>query len=143
MRFISRRALDLLHAHRWPGNVRELAHVIERAALLSEDERIDVDDLPAELVESIPSQPRPAGWSAGLLDPACEVSGSIKPLDHILREAVEQSLLQARGDCAKAARILGISRPAIYRKMVRLGFERCGATLSRISPAESHALVFT
>ncbi|MGO9267021.1 MAG: sigma-54 interaction domain-containing protein [Candidatus Binataceae bacterium] len=134
IRLISRRALDLLHAHRWPGNVRELAHVIERAALLSEDERIDIDDLPAELVEATPSQPRPVGWSAGPIDTAGEARGSVKPLDHILREAVEQSLRQARGDCAKAARILGISRPAIYRKMVRLGISNAAVRRYRGFP---------
>jgi DNA-binding NtrC family response regulator len=131
IRLISRRALDLLHAHLWPGNVRELAHVIERAALLSEDERIGIDDLPTELVEAIPSQPRPADWSADQIGTA---GGSIRPLDHILREAIEQSLRQARGDCAKAARILGISRPAIYRKMVRLGISSAAVRRYRGCP---------
>ncbi len=108
--------------------------MIERAALLSEDERIDIDDLPAELVEATPSQPRPVGWSAGPIDTAGEARGSVKPLDHILREAVEQSLRQARGDCAKAARILGISRPAIYRKMVRLGISNAAVRRYRGFP---------
>jgi transcriptional regulator with GAF, ATPase, and Fis domain len=130
IRFISQRALDLLRAYRWPGNVRELAHVIERAALLSDDERIDVDDLPTELVESssqFPSSALPTDRSGGAGDP-------IKPLDHIMREAVELSLRQARGDCAKAARLLGISRPAIYRKMVRLGISNAEARRYRTMP---------
>jgi DNA-binding NtrC family response regulator len=129
IRLISRGALDLLRTHQWPGNVRELAHVIERAALLSEDERIDVDDLPTELVAALP-QPR----LASLNDPADGLNGPIRPLDHILREAVERSLRQARGDCAKAARILGISRPAIYRKMVRLGISNASVRRYRGFP---------
>ena len=129
IRLISRRALAFLHAHQWPGNVRELAHVIERAALLSEDEGIDVDDLPAELVAALPQlQP------AGLGDSAGDLCGPIRPLDYILREAVERSLRQARGDCAKAARILGISRPAIYRKMVRLGISNAAVRRYRGLP---------
>lgn len=133
IRLISRRALDLMHAHRWPGNVRELAHVIERAALLGENERIDVDDLPAELLESRELL-SPAGWPVSPGDPAGNAGGPIKPLDHILREAVAQSLRQARGDCAKAARILGISRPAIYRKMVRLGISNASVRRYRGFP---------
>ena len=134
IRWISRRALDLLHAHRWPGNVRELAHAIERAVLLNEDDRIDVDDLPGELAESIKSERPSAGRAERLTDPAQEAGGRIKPLDDILREAVEQSLRRARGDCAKAARILGISRPAIYRKMVRLGISNASVRRYRGFP---------
>jgi hypothetical protein len=42
-------------------------------------------------------------------------------LDDVLKDTVQRSLLEAAGDCAEAARLLGISRPAIYRKMARFG----------------------
>jgi transcriptional regulator with GAF, ATPase, and Fis domain len=118
IQFISRRAFDLLSAHRWPGNVRELAHVIERAALLGEDERIHRGDLPEDLIERIDF--------GGTVDQAEEQAAPrtaprIKPLDDVLKDTVERSLLEAGGDCAEAARLLGISRPAIYRKMARFG----------------------
>lgn len=144
IRWISRRALELLYAHRWPGNVRELAHVIERAALLTEDERIDVDDLPAELVEALAAARPPGGRGAPVDDRARGTGPRSKPLDEILRETVEQSLRRARGDCAKAARLLGISRPAIYRKMVRLGISNAsvrryrGLPPSGASPQGAH-----
>jgi transcriptional regulator of acetoin/glycerol metabolism len=54
-----------------------------------------------------------------------------------MREAVELSLRRACGDCAKAARLLGISRPAIYRKMVRLGISNADARRYRTMP-QSH-----
>jgi transcriptional regulator with GAF, ATPase, and Fis domain len=124
IQFISRRAFDLLRTHQWPGNVRELAHVIERAALLGEDERIHLGDLPEYLVE------RMGADSAGLVYDAADYSANparrpsparLTQLDDVLKDTVERSLLEARGDCAEAARLLGISRPAIYRKMTRFG----------------------
>ena len=47
-------------------------------------------------------------------------------LDDVTKAAVAQSLEAAHGDCAKAARFLGISRPSIYRKMARYGLRRSG-----------------
>ncbi|MBF6571628.1 MAG: sigma-54-dependent Fis family transcriptional regulator [Candidatus Binataceae bacterium] len=119
---ISYRALTLIGAYRWPGNVRELAHVIERATLLCDNDRIDVADLPPELVETAIARmaeahcgpfARGAGRSTG--------HSTGVSLDDATRAAVQRSLITANGDCAKAARMLGISRPAIYRKMLRFG----------------------
>lgn len=122
--FISLRAFDLLRIHRWPGNVRELAHVIERAALLGEDERIHLGDLPEDLIERIDEDAAERFDRA--MDCRCNpvprpVLTRVRQLDDILKETVERSLLEAQGDCAEAARLLGISRPAIYRKMSRFG----------------------
>ena len=46
VKLVSRTALDALCANPWPGNVRELGHAIESAVLMTESDRIDVDDLP-------------------------------------------------------------------------------------------------
>jgi DNA-binding NtrC family response regulator len=119
---ISYRALTLIGAYRWPGNVRELAHVIERATLLCDNDRIDVADLPPEVIDDaiarLASANRgPLARGAGLF--GSDASGL--SLDDAMRAAVQRSLNRANGDCAKAARMLGISRPAIYRKMARFG----------------------
>ncbi|HLW71587.1 MAG TPA: sigma-54 dependent transcriptional regulator [Candidatus Binataceae bacterium] len=121
VRFISRSAFALLRAHRWPGNIRELAHVIEHAALLGDDESIDRRDLPEDLLERIEDDPlSPLDGPAAAPDSRSR-SPRIKPLDDVLKDTVERSLLESGGDCAEAARLLGISRPAIYRKMARFG----------------------
>jgi DNA-binding NtrC family response regulator len=131
VRYISRRALALLGAYEWPGNVRELAHTIERATLLCEHDRIDSCDLPPELVEEAIA--RIAALAPGSIASADGARQSTaiddKPppeltLDNAMKTAVTQSLAAARGDCAKAARFLGISRPSIYRKMTRYGLRR-------------------
>jgi len=133
VQLISRRALALIGAYEWPGNVRELAHTIERATLLCEHDRIDSCDLPPELVEEAMARiaAQVAGSTAGAdgtgpssaheEQPAPEVT-----LDDAMKAAVAQSLAAARGDCAKAALFLGISRPSIYRKMARYGLRRSG-----------------
>jgi DNA-binding NtrC family response regulator len=120
---ISRRALDLLVAHRWPGNVRELTHSLERAVLLTDDDRIDLGDLPDDLIERARESRRTPDGSGALSASGNSSNGSDMPpsLDDVMKAAVQRSLVAAGGDCAKAARILGISRPAIYRKMVRYG----------------------
>jgi len=143
VQYISSRALALLRAYEWPGNVRELAHTIERATLLCENDRIDAGDLPPELVEEamahlavlapgllVPGtgSREPFGTAAG--QPAAELT-----LDDAMRAAVAQSLKAAHGDCAKAARFLGISRPSIYRKMARYGLRGSGAR----GPTGAHA----
>ena len=133
VRFISREALALIEAYQWPGNVRELAHVIERATLLCEHDRIDVCDLQPELVEEATERfaARPTGSTAGTggdgrlsaLDDRTPPTGI---LDDAIKVAVTRALAAAHGDCARAALLLGISRPSIYRKMARYGLRRSG-----------------
>lgn len=112
---ISQQALRCLNAYQWPGNVRELVHVIERAVLLGDGKRISLEDLPPELIRSVKDEA-----DAGRNQTSDE-RGTAKTLHNVLKTTIEKSLAQTRGDCAAAARILGISRPSIYRKMVRFG----------------------
>ncbi len=116
IRLVARRAIDLFRIYRWPGNVRELAHVIERAVLLSENDRIDLIDLPEELLQSATADRTVAATNGSGGDPARS-----RPLDDVLKDTLQRSLIEAQGDCARAAQLLGISRPAIYRKMARFG----------------------
>ena len=134
VQYISRRALALIGAYQWPGNVRELAHTIERAALLCEHDRIDECDLPPELVEEAAARlATPAADTATLPNraPQSHAIADLPPpeitLDDAMKAAVAKSLVAAHGDCAKAARSLGISRPSIYRKMARFGLRSSGS----------------
>ena len=126
VRYISRGALALLGAYTWPGNVRELAHTMERAILLCENERIAAEDLLPELISEATARIAThadegrglRGESQAAADmPLATETG----LDDAMKAAIARSLDAAGGDCAKAARSLGISRPAIYRKMTRYG----------------------
>jgi DNA-binding NtrC family response regulator len=92
-------ARDALVAYPWPGNVRELKNTIERAKLLCGREDIAVAHL---------------GLSA-------VAPGAARNLDDPPREAVEEALRKAGGVISQAARTLGLSRQALYRRMQRYG----------------------
>jgi len=96
---LSQDALRALSRYHWPGNVRELCNAIHRACLLSVDNIVTAKSL------ALPIAPEPADGS------------------HIDRGAIEQALLLADGVVAHAARDLGLSRQALYRRMEKLGLK--------------------
>jgi transcriptional regulator with PAS, ATPase and Fis domain len=102
-------ALEALVSHRWPGNVRELRNVIERAAILSGDER-------TIRPEHLLIQRRSA---ANTLDSVGDIRipRTGKTLAAIEREAIQIALRLTSGNRSAAARMLGISRPRLARKM--------------------------
>jgi two-component system, NtrC family, response regulator AtoC len=111
-RVFSAAALDALGAHDWPGNVRELHFAVERASLLAEGERIDVGDLPPEIVER--------GGRRPAMSPAPGGKSEDEGLDEArIRAALEETRWR-RGDAAK---VLGVSPRTLYRWMRRLGLE--------------------
>ncbi|HVE80329.1 MAG TPA: sigma 54-interacting transcriptional regulator, partial [Gemmatimonadaceae bacterium] len=119
---LSEEAAEALRAHQWPGNIRELKNVIERAAILAPDDTILARHLvirtrgvPATLARSTGSP-----GSAGTID----IPAAGKSLDDIEREAVGMTLVLTRGNVSQAARILGISRPTLLRKMRVHGMTR-------------------
>jgi DNA-binding NtrC family response regulator len=92
-------AREALADYPWPGNVRELKNTIDRAKLLCGGGEIGVEHL-------------------GL--PAC-VGAASRNLDEPSREAVEDALTKSAGVISRAARVLGLSRQALYRRMQRYG----------------------
>ncbi len=104
----------LLNA-RWEGNVRELKNVIERACMLSEGTLLSERELAGAFGPEThaPSSPRGriAELSARGVEPA--------PLDAIEREHILDVLRQVNGNRMAAAKVLGISRRALYRRLDR------------------------
>ena len=93
-------AATALHEHSWPGNVRELDHAVERGVLLSEGGTIRAADLGL----------RPAGTSAAArLE---EMS-----LDEVERHLIRRTLARHDGNVSQAAKALGLSRSALYRRL--------------------------
>ncbi|MGH7678555.1 MAG: sigma 54-interacting transcriptional regulator, partial [Gemmatimonadaceae bacterium] len=102
-------ALEALHTHRWPGNVRELRNVIERAAILSGDERmIRPEHL---LIQRRTSGATPDSFGE------IRMPRTGKTLAAVEREAIEITLRLTHGNRSAAARMLGISRPRLARKL--------------------------
>ncbi len=102
-------AMRALYNYDWPGNIRELANVLERAQILAEEQIITVDDLP-ESIQSVKG-PLPT-----------ESSGPFN-LDELERKSTAAALLQAKGNKVHAAKLLGISRRALYRLISKYGLE--------------------
>ncbi|HZO22652.1 MAG TPA: sigma-54 dependent transcriptional regulator [Steroidobacteraceae bacterium] len=98
---LSPEALQALCRYSWPGNVRELQNSIRRACLLCSEGVLKPGDL------NLPSEPLPAAAEEPALD----------------RMAIEQALGRAQGVIAQAARDLGLSRQALYRRMEKLGLK--------------------
>jgi DNA-binding NtrC family response regulator len=90
-----------LLAHSWPGNVRELEHVMERAAVLAPGEAIDVTLL---------------GLDGAA--PAASLPDAIT-LEEAERYLIDRALERASGNVNDAARELGLSRSALYRRLQR------------------------
>ncbi len=96
-------AMDALLRYSWPGNVRELDHTIERAVLLADGTEIRVSDLAL----AAPTD------SAGRLDQMT--------LEEVEKVLVQKALARAGGNVTEAAKALGLSRSAMYRRLERYG----------------------
>jgi len=91
-----------LLAHRWPGNVRELQNAIKHGAALSSDALVRADDLPEEL---------------GRINGIEHSTFAPRPLADVEREHVLAVLEACRGSQTEAARVLGIGRNTLWRKL--------------------------
>ena len=109
---ISTPALNRLFQHDWPGNVRELANVLERALLMSDGDVIEA----ADLDRVMPPARRPA-----VSGPA--VTGIAAAVAQAEQQAILAALRSSHGNKAQAARLLGISRAALYEKIAALGVD--------------------
>ena len=105
-------ALDQLAMHRWPGNLDELAQVVEEAYQRAVGPDITVADLPPRIHHAAASLKVRKSDESIVLD---------KFLAQVERELIRRATAQAKGNKAKAARLLGMSRPRLYRRMIQLG----------------------
>ena len=95
-------ALSALEVHGWPGNVRELDHTIERAVLLAQGSRIRMADLGLR-----------GGGAARRLEDL--------PLEEVERVLIRKALERHGGNVSTAAKALGLSRSALYRRLQHHG----------------------
>ena len=99
---ITDQALALLRSHDWPGNVRELRNVIERAVLVADGDTLRVEHLPEE-------------WRARSAEDAR--SGRTLTLQEVEARHIAEVLAATGGHIAEAARILGVHRNTLARKI--------------------------
>jgi DNA-binding NtrC family response regulator len=96
-------AMEALLKHPWPGNVRELDHTIERAVLMAEATLVRARDL---------------GLDAGVNGAASLDQMSLEEVERVL---IQKALGRAAGNVSEAAKALGLSRSALYRRIKHHG----------------------
>jgi two-component system response regulator HydG len=111
---VSDEVMARLMGYDWPGNVRELENCIQRALALGSAPEIRVVDLPSSLLY-FEGQPRH--------DPR-----ALATLQELEQRAILQALEATKGDRLRAARLLGIGKTTIYRKLKEYGLENVADT---------------
>lgn len=105
-------ALAALKSYEWPGNIRELEHTIERAVILGKGAMIGTEDLPAHMVAR--------GEHDVGLGPAVARQLTLRDLE---REYIGKVLESTHANKTEAARILGVDRTTLYRKLEEYKFK--------------------
>ena len=101
---LSPEALETMHAYDWPGNIRELENDIERAVILSDEEKIGPEDL------SVPIAPQARPSSSDMLE-------------DIEKEHITRVLRETGGNKSRASEILGINRKTLHLKLKKYGID--------------------
>jgi PAS domain S-box-containing protein len=101
IKYISEDFYNVLKAYSWPGNVRELENILERAIHTSKDGIIDINSLPEYIINN-----------QEFLLPK-----KILPLSEIERNVIKMALDICKGNKSKSAKLLGIGRDTLYRKI--------------------------
>ena len=109
---VSEPAMLRLVGYAWPGNVRELFNAVHRMVIASENDRIEVRDVPEEIRSSDADE-----------DPSSLAGGSLAGvgLDRLEKEAIRQTLALTGGNREQTANLLGIGERTLYRKLKEYG----------------------
>jgi len=128
----SQELFETFEAYDWPGNVRELKHCIDRLNALHSEGALEMADLPSALLnhramcglEQLSGTVAVPGHVAGSLpDFAIAPKSPVISLPDSERHTIAHALAATRGQRGKTARLLGIGRTTLYRKMKEYGIE--------------------
>ena len=100
--------MSRLMSYDWPGNVRELENCVQRALALGSGPEIQVRDLPSSLLYAMQNESGKRRFST---------------LREIERDAIRQALEVTGGDRLRAAKLLGIGKTTVYRKIKEYDLE--------------------
>ncbi len=118
---LSDEALRTMMRHDWPGNVRELENAVERACALSSGPVLHLGDLPTQLQQQGLAAHREAAATAGPESP--EAAAQVTPLAEMEKQAILGAIRMLNGDKLQAARLLGIGKTTLYRKLKEYGID--------------------
>ena len=118
---LSDEALRIMMRHDWPGNVRELENSVERACALSSGPVLQLGDLPTQLQQQGIEAQRAATAAAQEISRANASAPVVKTLADLEREAILGAIQTLNGDKLQAAKLLGIGKTTLYRKLKEYG----------------------
>jgi DNA-binding NtrC family response regulator len=118
-RSVDAAAMDALVRHDWPGNVRALRHACERAVILGQGVEYALADF--ALGTATTGNVTAAAMTASAAATPPDIAMNDMTLDALEREAIAATLAQFNGNISHAAKTLGISRAALYRKLGKHG----------------------
>jgi len=151
LRSISNEALALLEQHGWPGNVRELENILRRAVVMAKGDVILSGDLPPEMASTPKTPARGAAASLALPTPNADVvnpsssepaapsdlaalaqalfhwarqDNQRKIIPAVERELIIQALRETQGNQVHTARLLGITRATLRKRIEKFGIKR-------------------
>jgi DNA-binding NtrC family response regulator len=108
-------AIDELVAYSWPGNLNELANIVAASHKNAQGSEIKPAELPPQIHLAAQAAAHPRKVEEPIqLD---------EFLQRVERELIRRAIARAKGNKTKAARLLGLTRPRLYRRMVQLGLE--------------------
>ena len=110
---LSPNALSALTSYSWPGNLRELSHVLERAMLFNQSGVIAADDL---MLMDLP-QSSSIDLNEQTKESQVSTSDDLATMESIESEIISQRLRHFSGNANQAAKSLGLSRSAFYRRL--------------------------
>jgi DNA-binding NtrC family response regulator len=114
-------ALRTLVDYDWPGNVRELENSLDRACTLSSGPVLHLGDLPTQLQNFHLQNRRPMPAAAAALGAPGSSRAPVLPLAQLEKQAILETLRKLNGDKLLAARLLGIGKTTLYRKLKEYG----------------------
>jgi DNA-binding NtrC family response regulator len=114
-------ALRTMSDYAWPGNVRELENSVERACALSSGPTLHAGDLPTQLQDFHLHAYRTVLPPAHNALPQQARTSAVTPLAELERQAILDTLHQLKGDKLTAAKLLGIGKTTLYRKLKEYG----------------------
>ena len=112
---LSSEARSRLQAHSWPGNIRELRNLMERVAFLAPGDKVEVDDLAFILSPE----------HQNVFEPSLDL-GLGEATNGFQQDFIRRAIKRVKGNMSEAARLLGLHRSNLYRKMRQLGMTEAG-----------------
>jgi DNA-binding NtrC family response regulator len=114
---MSDEALRVLDEYEWPGNVRELENALERACSFASGEVVQLADMPTQLQEFRMQQRRLTMPLRERLEAAAARGPGVTSLAEMEKQAILETIRRLNGDKLQAARLLGIGKTTLYRKL--------------------------